>query len=238
MNDTQTKNESAFQKIQKGRQRTNILRKYEQMSIAYLVQRIPSWITSDMLTGIGFFGSVLNLLAFVLARYYYRPLLLIGIIGFIVNWFGDSLDGRLAYYRNTPRKWYGFSLDLCADWITAILIGSGVIIYIEGDWDYFGFLFVSMYGLAMMIALLRYKIVNIYSIDSGLFGPTEVRILLALILITEVVFPGSIVYSTIGGNIVLIAVNISDFSKLLKMADARDKEELAEKNHKISIASP
>ena len=39
--------------ISVGRERTNILRKSEQKALAFLVQRIPSWISSDMLTGIG-----------------------------------------------------------------------------------------------------------------------------------------------------------------------------------------
>ena len=40
--------------IAKDRKRTNILRDGEQNAIAYLVQHIPSWITSDGLTAIGF----------------------------------------------------------------------------------------------------------------------------------------------------------------------------------------
>ena len=40
--------------ISTDRQRTNILRAWEQKTIAYLVQKIPSWISSDGLTAIGF----------------------------------------------------------------------------------------------------------------------------------------------------------------------------------------
>jgi phosphatidylglycerophosphate synthase len=186
---------------------------------------MPAWVTSDMLTAFGLFGSVITFLGFILARFCDRCLLLISIIGFIINWFGDSLDGRLAYYRNKPRKWYGFSLDFCTDWITAILIGLGYLLYDNSNWELFGFIFAVLYGLEMMIALLRYKIINAYSIDSGILGPTEVRIILALILILEVVVPGSIVFSVIGGSLLLVVTCASDFMKLLKMADARDKEE-------------
>ncbi|MBK7628765.1 MAG: hypothetical protein IPJ16_16485 [Bacteroidales bacterium] len=48
------------------RERTNILRKPEQKALAFLVQRIPSWISSDMLTGIGFGGNILTFLSFFL----------------------------------------------------------------------------------------------------------------------------------------------------------------------------
>jgi hypothetical protein len=218
-------NVSTLEKIRQGRERTNLLGKYEQQSIAFLVERIPAWVTSDMLTAFGLFGSIVTFLGFVFARTYNRYLLLVSIAGFVINWFGDSLDGRLAYYRNRPRKWYGFSLDFCTDWITAILIGLGYMIYDNNSWELFGFFFTAFYGLEMMIALLRYKIVNVYSIDSGVLGPTEVRIILALILILETVAPGSIIFSVIGGCLLLVVMSVLDFIKLLKLADEKDREE-------------
>ena len=108
--------------ITKDRDRTNILKKHEQNLLAFLVQRIPKWINSDVLTGIGMVGSLITMSSFILAHFYSRTFLLLGILGFIINWFGDSLDGRLAYYRNIPRKWYGFSLDFIVDWLTNIFI--------------------------------------------------------------------------------------------------------------------
>ncbi|NDV69062.1 CDP-alcohol phosphatidyltransferase family protein [Dysgonomonas sp. 25] len=229
MSDTKSKNEEALSKITKDRSRTNILRNSEQKTLAFLVQRVPSWISSDMLTGIGFFGSILTFASFVLAAYVHPYCLLLGVVGFAVNWFGDSLDGRVAYYRNTPRKWYGFSLDITVDWLTDILIGLGFLLYAEGYWQLVGFAFVTLYGWAMIIALLRYKIVNKYTIDSNLFGPTEVRILLCLFLIAEVLFRGSLMYVGAAACVVLLIINIIDFTKLLKMADQRDKDERAGK---------
>ncbi|KAB2825439.1 MAG: CDP-alcohol phosphatidyltransferase, partial [Paludibacter sp.] len=96
---------NALKVISSDRERTNILRKYEQNLIAYLVQRIPSWISSDMLTLIGFSGSIIIFVGFVLATYLHSSFLLLGVAGFLISWFGDSLDGRVAYYRKKPRKW-------------------------------------------------------------------------------------------------------------------------------------
>jgi hypothetical protein len=214
-------------KITKDRNRTNILRKYEQQSLAFLVQRVPPWMTSNMLTGIGFAGSFVTAGSFVLAAYFQRTWLLLGIFGFVLNWFGDSLDGRLAYFRNRPRKWYGFSLDFIVDWLTNILIGCGYIVYVSGRWELVGFGFVVFYGWAMMMALLRYKIVDQYTIDSGVLGPTEMRILLSIIFAVEVVVKDSIVYSGMVACLVLLILNIKDFRSLLKMADRRDKDEKA-----------
>jgi phosphatidylglycerophosphate synthase len=218
-----------LQKITQDRQRTNILKGYEQKTLAFLVQQVPSWISSDALTVIGLMGSVVVAVSFVLAAYASKYFLLLGIMGFFINWLGDSLDGRLAYYRNKPRKWYGFSLDYCTDWIAIVFIGVGYIVYVGNHWELWGFVFVILYGWSMMIALLRYKITNVYTIDSGILGPTEVRIVISLILAFEVAVEGSIAYSTIVACAILYIFNVFDFIKLLKIADRKDKEEQTKK---------
>src|SRR5690554_3974136 len=212
--------------ISTDRQRTNILRAWEQKTIAYLVQKIPSWISSDGLTAIGFFGNLMVATSFVLGAFYSRYWMLLSLLGFIVNWFGDSLDGRLAYYRNRPRKWYGFSLDVTVDWVGTILIGTGFIIYAPGVWKFAGFFFVVLYGWEMITAQLRYKIGGQYSIDSGIFGPTEVRLLIVTILIFEVFIPGSIRYLATLACVVILISNLVETRKLLNMSDERDREEL------------
>ncbi|HKM45766.1 MAG TPA: hypothetical protein VJY12_09945, partial [Dysgonamonadaceae bacterium] len=93
---------SILKTIATDRDRTNILRNGEQKLIAYLVQRVPKWITSDGLTAIGFLGNLFVGLCLILALYVSPIFLLISLPGFLINWYGDSLDGRLAYYRNTP----------------------------------------------------------------------------------------------------------------------------------------
>jgi len=219
------KNREAIKAISSERKRTNILHNIEHITIAFLVQRIPLWITSNMLTVIGLFGNLLVFLSFLLATYVNRYYLLISTLGFVINWFGDSLDGRIAYYRKIPRKWYGFTLDLTIDWIGVVFIGLGFIIYIDSAWILIGYSFVVLYGWSIIIALLRYNITGKYSIDSGLFGPTEVRIALAFVLILEVIISGSIIYVGLLAIVALLIVNILDFKKLMGMADKRDERE-------------
>ncbi len=214
----------------KDRARTNLLRKYEQEAIAYLVQHMPRFITSNILTGIGFFGNIIVAASFILAAYFSKTYLLLGLLGFIISWFGDSLDGRLAYFRNKPRKNYGFALDITIDWISIIIIGYGYIIYAEGIWELFGFGFVVMYGWEMIIALMRYRITGMYSIDSGIFGPTEVRIGIGASMVAEVLLPGSLKYSASVVVIILFFVNIGDTRNLLRVADEIDKKEIKDKS--------
>lgn len=218
--------------ISADRERTNILRKSEQMTIAFLVKYMPKWISPNILTGIGFFGNILTFISFILATYINSYFLILGVAGYAINWFGDSLDGRIAYYRQKPRKWYGFALDITIDWLGILLMGLGFVVYVDGPWEIVGFAFVVMYGWEIITTLLRYKITGKYSIDSGAFGPTEIRIFLAFILALEVVFIGSIQYIAAVASLILFVINIIDTNKLLKLADEFDISEREKASNK------
>lgn len=224
-----------LQTIAQDRDRTNILRNSEQKSIAYLVQHVPKWINSDGLTAIGFFGNLFVAVCLVLAAYVSDIFLLISLLGFIINWYGDSLDGRLAYYRNVPRKWYGFSLDVTIDWVGLSMIGLGYYIYAVPQWKWLGLIFIVLYGWEMITAQLRYKVTGKYSIDSGIFGPTELRIILMFILSIEYFFRGSVYYAVSVACLILVVTNLIDMVKLLKAADIRDIKEKKEKARKKKI---
>lgn len=210
-------------KIFQDRKRTNILSEPEQRFITFLLPKIPNWISSDGLTAIGLFGSIMILVSFLLAEYVETSFLLLGIVGFFVQWFGDSLDGRIAFYRNKSRKWYGFALDIVMDWISTVMIGLGYVLYAPGDFKYSGFALVALYGWAMIISQLRYKITDKYTIDAGLVGPTEIRVIICLVFLLEVLLPFSINFSVIFICIVLFFINLSDTKKLLALGDDRDK---------------
>lgn len=227
-----TGDNSILKRIFQDRKRTNILSGVEQSTISWLVKRIPSFISSDMLTFIGTAGSVIVLLGFILGTYISRDYLLLGPLGLAINWFGDSLDGRMAYYRNTPRKWYGFSLDIIMDWVSTVLIGLGYLVYARNEYELIAFIFVALYGWAMIISQLRYKITDIYSIDAGVVGPTEIRIILAIIIILEVIFGHLIEYFATGICLVLFIINFLDTKKLLKLGDIRDNAEREAKQQK------
>ncbi|WP_437922417.1 CDP-alcohol phosphatidyltransferase family protein [Sphingobacterium sp. LRF_L2] len=216
-------------KLFQDRKRTNILSSPEQKFISYLVPRIPNWISSDGLTAIGLFGSLMILGSFLLAEYVSRPLLLIGILGFFVQWFGDSLDGRIAFYRNKSRKWYGFALDIVMDWISTVMIGLGYVFYAPGDFKYTGFALVALYGWAMIISQLRYRITDKYTIDAGLLGPTEIRVIICVVLLAEVLFPFSINYLVILICVALFVINLVDTKNLLHLGDLKDWEEKKKK---------
>lgn len=221
----ESRDEHDNRKLFRDRKRTNILREFEQKLIFFFVKRIPEQISPNMLTGIGIAGSALILIGFVLSDYIDRNFLLLCPLGFFINWFGDSLDGRIAYFRKIPRKWYGFSLDIIMDWIGTVIIGLGYFFYADEGYEVLAFILVALYGWAMIISQLRYKISNVYSIDSGIVGPTEIRIIISAIILIELVFPHTIHYFISAICAILLLINIKDTNALLDLGDLRDIEE-------------
>jgi len=124
----------------------NLLKNPEQKILASLVQHVPSRISPNMVTALSLFGSIMVFSGFILAIHNHKNYLLLGVLGFIIGWLGDSLDGRIAYFRNKPRKLYGFILDITIDWIGIIFIGCGYVVYSDGIWALLGYGFVVMYG--------------------------------------------------------------------------------------------
>ncbi len=173
-----------------------------------------------MLTFVGILGSILIAIGMVLGVYNIYWLLL-SVIGFAIQWFGDSLDGRLAYYRNIPRKWYGWALDINADWISTSIIGIGFHFYFP-DWKIVAVLFIVAYGGAMILALMRYKIADKYIIDTHLIGPTELRIIISIFLVAEIWFDGVLWKFALIGSIVLMIINYYDSLKIFELGDKRD----------------
>jgi hypothetical protein len=87
------------------------------------------------------------------------------------------------------------------------------------------FIFVVLYGWAMIISQLRYKITGEYIIDAGFMGPTEIRVVLSLIILSEIIFFETMQYFAVAICVILFFVNISDTKKLLKMGNNRDAVE-------------
>jgi len=89
------------------REQTSILAPLERAALRALAQRMPQAVNSDHL-------SLLGLLAMFLAGVFYaasgrNPLFLHAVnVCIFLNWFGDSLDGTLARYRDRQRPRYGF----------------------------------------------------------------------------------------------------------------------------------
>src|SRR5690606_2434876 len=171
-------------------------------------------------TAIGFMGSLTAMCAMPLGAYLDRPLLLLAIVGFAIKWYGDYLDGRDAHHRNQPSNCFGLPLAITMDWMSTATSGLGYLVYPRGYAEFSAYFLVVLYCWARIIAQLRYKVTDRYRIDSGLFGPTEVRIIISLILLGEVIFPGLMRYLVWILCAVLGIINLLDTRKLLKPTEA------------------
>jgi phosphatidylglycerophosphate synthase len=220
---------AAKKRVRTSRVRTNVLKESEFRTIEFLCKHTPNWITPNMMTVVGMLGSAIIALGLFLAQSKSNDFyLLLSIIGFAVQWYGDSMDGRLAYYRNKARKWYGWSLDIMADWISTFLTSVGIYFYFP-EMHYVALLFLFAYLGTMIVTLLKFSLTVTYSIDSGLVGPTELRIITCLMFLLQLVLPGTLLVFAFVAPASLMFVNYLELQKVLKLGDAKDKEDQAKK---------
>ena len=106
---------------------TSLLNGVEKKALVWLAERQPKWMTSDILTGIGFIGALIIAAGFILTKKNI-DFLWISSFGLLVNWYGDSLDGTLARVRKKQRPIYGYYLDHTVDCIneSVMFIGAGL----------------------------------------------------------------------------------------------------------------
>jgi archaetidylinositol phosphate synthase len=150
----------------------------ERPALKWLAAHMPSWMTPDILTGIGVLGGVIIFISYYLSRF--SPLFLwLASLGFVINWFGDSLDGTLARYRNIQRPRYGFFIDHTVDAVIEIMIvlGLGLSPYVRFD---LAALALVGYLLLSVMVYIQQIVTNEFRISYGKLGPTEVRVIVIL----------------------------------------------------------
>ncbi len=150
----------------------------EKRALKWMAERAPAWVTSDRLTLLGFAAQIGVGACYALARYD-RRVLLAGILFLALNWLGDSLDGTLARVRRQERPRFGFYVDHMVDIFgaTALMAGlawSGLL----HPWTAAAML-VAFLLLAGESYLATYTL-GWFELSQGWFGPTEMRILLAV----------------------------------------------------------
>jgi archaetidylinositol phosphate synthase len=150
----------------------------EKRLLTWIARRTPAAIGPDHLTTLGFVSQLLAGGAYALASVDARALWLVNVFLFL-NWLGDSLDGTLARVRNRQRPRYGFYVDHMADTFGALALMAGLAYsgYIHAPIAV-GML-LGFYVLSIDSYLATYTIGR-FHLSHGLFGPTEIRILLAV----------------------------------------------------------
>lgn len=179
----------------------------ERPALQWLAAHMPKWVTPDILTGIGLLGTFLILIGYVMSNY--NPAFLwLASFGFLVNWFGDSLDGTLARHRKIERPAYGFFTDHMIDAFSQVLIflGLGISPYISFN---IACLALISFLLLTVYIYVRTSVVGEFKISFSKLGPTELR-LLAILLNTYMFFAGVHTFELTIGSIYTVAISIYD----------------------------
>lgn len=152
----------------------------------------------DHLTAIGLVGTVMIAFGFMYGFFYPNYLILV-VLGFIVNWFGDSFDGSIARYRKKTRPNYGYYIDKIMDSIAVLILvlGLGLSGFAKIE---VALLFACTYFILMFHVDLVSHVQNKTQNSFGLIGPTEVRII--GIMLTVYIYFADTVYINVYGHIV------------------------------------
>src|SRR6202521_5503303 len=150
----------------------------ERKALLWLAARLPVSINSDHLTLLGFVAMFLAGCSYALARW--NPWgLLLATLCLALNWFGDSLDGTLARVRNRQRPRYGFYVDHIIDSFGALFLMGGLALSTYIDWRIAAAMLTAFLLLSIETYLATYTL-GTFRLSFALFGPTEIRILIAL----------------------------------------------------------
>jgi len=190
------KNEVSFENARRVNQA--LTARMEKRALQWMAERAPMWVSSDQLTVLGLSAQIGAGICFALSRYD-RRLLLAVIVCLALNWLGDSLDGTLARVRRQERPRYGFYVDHIVDIVGAVALMCGL------GWS--GLLHQAT-AMAMLIAFLVLSsesylatyTLKCFELSQGIFGPTEIRILLAMGCVAALRNP----YATVFGHRMLL----------------------------------
>lgn len=145
----------------------------ERPTLRWLAAHMPAWVTPDICTLIGVLGALGVALSYVLSIYD-GIFLWFASLGFIINWFGDSLDGTLARHRRIERPRFGFFVDHTMDAFSAtvIFLGLGATPYVSFN---IACLALIGYLLLCVLVFVRTSVVGEFKISYSMLGPTEIR---------------------------------------------------------------
>lgn len=210
----------------------NILARRERQLLNWLCARMPPVVTPDRLTWLGVLGAVAVFSGYAASNL--DPIFLwFATLGFILHWFGDSLDGSLARYRQIERPRYGYFLDHSIDALCnlAIMTGAGLTPYIRLDAAYFALL---GYFLLCMYVFLFNHVGKSFRLSFLALGPTELRVSLIaingwmyfageekIVIGPEIFSPYDLVLCGAGAVFVLLfAVNVFETARRLRSEDS------------------
>ncbi len=176
---------------------------FERRVLPWMAKRLPGWVVPDHLTGIAQIAAVLIGFSYWLTTYSLNWLWMAN-LGFVIHWWGDSLDGTLARVRHIERNRYGFFVDHYSDTIAVFVICFGMGISPIMDMRIALILIIGYYMLMILVNLVSMTR-GVFKISFGGIGPTEIRLLI-VIANTIIFFLHNPSYSFFGYPLTLFSI--------------------------------
>ena len=160
------------------RENLSVLAQSEKQALIWIAQRLPRFINSDHLSALGLIAMAGAGLSF--AAYRLTDWAAVGVVvSLVANWFGDSLDGTVARVRNQQRPRYGFYVDHIIDVAGTTLLFTGMA------WSGLMSPVVALVALVLFLVVsaesyLATHAAGIFRMSFFGFGPTELRIVIAI----------------------------------------------------------
>ncbi len=179
--------ESYYSEIQQAQEHTvtrskriqqSLLAAHEKRALLWMAQHMPAWVNSDQLTALGLVAQIMAGVSYAMSRWN-RNWLLAVIVFLAINWLGDSLDGTLARVRARQRPRYGFYVDHMVDSLGAIALMGGLALSGYMHPHIAIGLLIAFLVLSIQSYLAAYTLAE-FRLSFWSFGPTELRILLAV----------------------------------------------------------
>lgn len=167
-----------MERTQAKRIQTSVMNSLEHKALMWLAARQPKWVTSDMLTAVGTLGAFLIGLGYALTSLNVNFLWL-STFGLLVNWYGDSLDGSLARFRNQQRPVYGYYVDHTMDVIneSMMFFGAGMAPFFDMRLTLSAFV---LYLLMTLNVSMNAHLRGEFKLTYLKLGPTEFRLIIAV----------------------------------------------------------
>ena len=188
---------------------SNLAESPKSMLLIWFASNAPQLLSPSILRIRILIGDLIIAVSLVLAAYIHVNYLLICIIGFVANWLSFYIDGKLIENKEgSESSSQNILLDAVINWISTLLISIGFVVYVGSPFFLFGVLLVILYSWRMVISLLH-KVLNINdTIDSESLNSSQLKLLIILMIITEVFIPWSILYSAVFIIAFLMVTNI------------------------------
>jgi archaetidylinositol phosphate synthase len=158
------------------REHRSLLAAIEKKALVWMAGRMPRWVNSDHLTALGFLALMGVAGAYYWARSSKAGFALATVL-FVVNWFGDSLDGTLARVRNQQRPRYGFYIDHVLDTCGSVFVFGGLALSGYMSERVALALLVAWLLMSIEVYLATYTL-GTFHLSFAAFGPTEFRLLM------------------------------------------------------------